>query len=730
MDLTKIAVTQENAPEILLYMTDKLGRQDESKIYTGRSKTVKTAKGTQISASFALIDISRVIASHTATGAENPQYPQELQPRDRSRDTSQAWVQKTASNLDYESLGGSTMADRGSPIVGPDLVVESGNGRTMAIQLAYARGQADEYKQWLAEEAEYFGFSAEQVNSIAQPILVRIRNTDVDRVQFAIEANQDDKLSFTATERAKADAKRIDDNMMMLFSPSEDGDLMAVSNRKFLSEFLKKLGDTESAQYVDTTGKFTQSFVLRVKQAVFAKAYNDDRLLEMMADQSKPDLQNMINALAISAPKFIEAKAVSKLSQGHIDDISTNIVDGMEQALDQDVLNAIVEATNAILQAKQSNQDISEYVKQQGLFGDLAPGVAEIAIFIAENSRSAKKMSVFFSAMADFVEKQGLESQNYGLFGEPEPVSILDAVQHANLVYENHYKQGTVSLFDSIHDYEKLIYSMDIRRQDIDHQANQAATSPSNDLPEPSHEQKQSGDYQKGMIKIGNLTIAIENPAGSVRSGVDENGNQWENIMHHHYGYIVGSQGYDGDELDIFVKKGMTDFNGLIYVIQQINPKTKEFDEHKLVIGADSLEEAKQIYFSNYEKDWQGFKNIKAISVHELVSKLNRIWNEFDSAMPQLSHKISGSFIPTLVEQNNALNVLYQMKSDLEYSAHLIKEHGDIHVPEGVHVLSDLKVVPDNKNGLSGEYARLKPSSSRKVVDILPPLSRCSSGGF
>ncbi|MFL1053760.1 hypothetical protein ACJOCI_21590, partial [Acinetobacter baumannii] len=161
----------------------------------GRTNNVKTAKGQKISTVFALVDIDQVIASHTATGAENPNYPQELQPRDRSRESSQAWVQKTANDLDPESLGRSGRADTGAPITGDDLVVESGNGRTMAIKLAYDRGSADEYKQWLIDEADYFGFSSEQVQAIAQPILIRIRTTEIDRAQFAIDANQDDKLS-------------------------------------------------------------------------------------------------------------------------------------------------------------------------------------------------------------------------------------------------------------------------------------------------------------------------------------------------------------------------------------------------------------------------------------------------------------------------------------------------------------------------------------------------------
>ncbi|MCE6003367.1 hypothetical protein KSB07_03205 [Acinetobacter junii] len=589
----------------------------ENKVLKGRSNNVKTAKGTKVSTLFAVLEADQVIASHTATGAENPNYPQELQPRDRSRESSQAWVQKTSNTLDPESLGRSGRADTGAPIVGDDLVVESGNGRTMAIQLAYERGNADEYKEWLIDEAEYFGFSADQINQFKQPILVRIRTSEIDRIQFTVEANQDDKLSFSATERAKTDARRLDENLLSLFTPGEDGDLITASNQKFIQGFLKSLGETEAAQYIGTDGKPTQALVTRMKAAIFSKAYNDDRLLEMMADQTKPDLQNMLNALGAAAPKFIEAQAVSR---GDVQDVSSSIVDGIEQALDKRVTNAIIDAANTILAAKQNDQDIVEFVKQQGLFGDLGEGVPELAVFLSKNSRSAKKMSLLFKAMAAFAEKQAIDGQNMGLFGEPEPVSIKDAINYAvNVIEDNYGDNANLSMFDSIDSLTS-----------IDEKAHAAATSPHNDLDFPTAEQKQSGEYQKGHLSIGDLKIAIENPAGSIRSGTDPNGNEWQITMKHHYGFIKNTTGADGDEIDVFVKNHLAVEPKCAYIIKQLD-NNGQFDEQKVIIGADSEEEAKEIYLSNYEKGWQGFGGIKKISMVDLLKKIQHTWSEFDS---------------------------------------------------------------------------------------------------
>lgn len=677
------ALTEEEAEALLWGENQKVG----PKIVKGRTNNVKTAKGTKVSTIFAVVESDQVIVSHTASGSENPNYPQELQPRDRSREASQAWVQKTSNTLDPESLGRSGRADTGAPIIGDDLVVESGNGRTMAIQLAYERGSADEYKQWLIDEAEYFGFSSGQLESFKQPILVRIRTSEVDRAQFTVEANQDDKLSFTATERAKSDAKRLDENLLSLFAPGDDGDLLTVSNQKFVQNFLKSIGETEAAQYIGSDGKPTQALVTRIKAAIFSKAYNDDRLLEMMADQSKPDLQNMLNALSVAAPKFIEAQAASR---GNVQEVSSAIVDGIEQSLDKRVANAIIDAANTILAAKSNEQDIVEFVKQQGLFGDLGEGVAELAVFLAKNSRSAKKMSLLFKAMAQFAEKQAIDGQNMGLFGEPEPVSIKDAINYAVTVIEENYGENTnLSMFDSIWNdqawFDHLFEGKNLFTE-FDYKAHEAATSPLNELELPSNEQKLSGEYQKGLLSIGDLQIAIENPAGSIRSGVDPEGNAWEIKLNHHYGYIENTTGADGDEIDVFVKNHLSHIPEFAYIISQLN-LDGTFDEQKVVIGAETEDEAKTIYMSNYSEGWQGFGSIKKISMNDLLTKIQHTWSEFDSWV------MDGNYEHIPVDKISIENApkIHESKISKEDPIVVIEKHGKYFLIAGIDRLAFAK---------------------------------------
>ena len=399
------------------------------RVLKGKTNKAKTAKGTSIASEFALVDAKFLIASHNAAGTKNPDYPQDLQPRDRARESSIAWVQKTSKSLDPESLGRTSRVDTGAPIVGDDLIVESGNGRTIAIKMAYKNGDAKEYREWLIENARMFGFTEQQVESYKQPVLVRMRTTDVNRAEFAVEANQDDKLSFTASERAKADSKRISGGMLELFTPSANGEIDSPANRPFVKQFLASLGATEAAQYTDSNGYPTQALIARIKGALFSKAYDDDRLLEMMADQTKPDLQNMLNALTMAAPSFVAAQAVNP---SDAQDLAGQVIDGVEKSINDEVKNAIVDATNMIMNANKNNQDVKEYVLQLGLFDEVDDATAELAVFLASNARSAKKMTDYFNAMANYIEKDSAKRLTLDIFDDPKPISMADVIDYAN----------------------------------------------------------------------------------------------------------------------------------------------------------------------------------------------------------------------------------------------------------------------------------------------------------
>ena len=131
----------------------------------------------------------------------------------------------------------------------------------------------------------------------------------------------------------------------------------------------------------------------------------------------------------------------------------------------------------------------------------------------------------------------------------------------------------------------------------------------------PTDAQKEAGNYKKGHIKLDGYDITIENPKGSVRSGVDENGQPWSVTMNNDYGYIRGTEGVDGDHIDVFLSDSPT--LGDVYVIDQVDPDTGEFDEHKVMYGFKSALAAKRAYLANYSPGWKGLGAITKVSKEE-----------------------------------------------------------------------------------------------------------------
>lgn len=130
----------------------------------------------------------------------------------------------------------------------------------------------------------------------------------------------------------------------------------------------------------------------------------------------------------------------------------------------------------------------------------------------------------------------------------------------------------------------------------------------------PSEAQKEAGNYKKGHVKINGFDVSIEQPVGSVRSGKDASGKEWSQVMNNTYGYIRGTESVDGDHIDVFLGPDMN--SDMVYVVDQVNTDGS-FDEHKVMMGFPSLEDARSAYFSNYEDGWQGLGNITGVALDE-----------------------------------------------------------------------------------------------------------------
>lgn len=143
---------------------------------------------------------------------------------------------------------------------------------------------------------------------------------------------------------------------------------------------------------------------------------------------------------------------------------------------------------------------------------------------------------------------------------------------------------------------------------------------------EPTEAQQRAGNYSKRRLKIAGMDISIENPAGSVRRGVDPGGKPWETRMLFDYGYVRRSQGVDGDRVDCYVGPNID--APMVYIVHQRKAgRWREWDEDKAMIGFGSEEDAKSAYLQHYN-DRRFLGPITAMPIAEFVAKVKATKNK------------------------------------------------------------------------------------------------------
>lgn len=229
----------------------------------------------------------------------------------------------------------------------------------------------------------------------------------------------------------------------------------------------------------------------------------------------------------------------------------------------------------------------------------------------------------------------------------------------------------------------------------------------------PTEAQKEAGNYQKGHIKVDGYDITIENPKGSVRRGTDKNGNAWEQVMNNTYGYIRGTEAVDGDHIDVFLSDDPT--SGNVYVVDQVDPETGEFDESKVMYSFGSEEEAREAYLSNYEKGWKGLGNITEVSREDFKKwiesshrktkpfaeyksvkhKVEQQMKNFDTALKQLNTRGISIDNQELLDKYGLRNVVLSKTGDhLTLTHFIVDQQGQGY---GTRFMEDLARLADEK---------------------------------
>lgn len=392
----------------------------------GKAHTVYTPDNDKVETNVKIVEASELQASHDIQGIKNPNYPQDLQPRDRSNSALVAKTKKLASELNPKRLDISNDIVTGAPIV-KDNIVESGNGRTIAITESYRTDKGQEYKQYLIDNADKYGIDPKEIEAMDRPVLVLERQGDMtaeQREEFTKKANRDVGASMTPLEQAKSDSELLTDEDLLEINIGDTGDMNAASNNTFLSRFSQRLGDEATAQYVGRDNRWNSEMGKRALAAVFQKAYGDDALTTNVFEDSNQDTKRVMSALARASGHIAKLKG----SKGG----------------DHGLGEAIAEAANVVRAAGNKGQSAKEYLAQLDMLDQPSPVALDIAQLFAENATSAKRMGDVLVSLTKQVENENQKAQSGSLFGDAATPTLSELIQ-ANKDFQNATKQTQAS---------------------------------------------------------------------------------------------------------------------------------------------------------------------------------------------------------------------------------------------------------------------------------------------
>lgn len=251
---------------------------------------------------------------------------------------------------------------------------------------------------------------------------------------------------------------------------------------------------------------------------------------------------------------------------------------------------------------------------------------------------------------------------------------------------------------------------------------------------EPTEAQKAAGNYKMEHRRVDGYNVSIENPKGSVRRGTGADGKPWETLMHNDYGYIRGTEGVDGDHIDVFLSD--TPEEGDVFVVDQVN-KDGSFDEHKVMYGFPSVEDAREAYLSNYEPGWTGLGAITHVSKDEFKKwigsskRKTKPFADYKSVKP-----IEGNgMIGRSLTDKEATELIERMEATAEIAPTIeltpenwiaqFGEEGAVDTPIGTVKMGENQYFKMARQGREGKLGMVKPTLQNPdvVVEDYRPAS-------
>ncbi|GAB1077429.1 MAG: hypothetical protein SAqTSB_35660 [Shewanella algae] len=288
----------------------------------GNTETILACPGYSVSVMWAVIEHGAALVSNSLNGAINELYPAELQPRDRTTPESVNKIGRLSGSLKFANLNKSKFTSDGAPILGQDMVTESGNGRVMAIRKAYAEGSAADYREKLVATSEQFGIKQAVVEALSHPMLVRIRLSDVDREQFARDCNWEND---TKSQGARPFMESIEEKTFHVVKARLSNATSTAAVKRTIVEFLLMSVDDVSDQdaayqrlvniLVTAASKRDFLFLVhgltlhqKIKKSVGPTALSDAELAEkLFGSRASATWINILGTVGLDTLKIAEA---------------------------------------------------------------------------------------------------------------------------------------------------------------------------------------------------------------------------------------------------------------------------------------------------------------------------------------------------------------------------------------------------------------------------------------
>ena len=401
-------------------------RQVISQRPTGTAETMRADNpNVQFTGQYRLVSADDLITS------DGVGYPQQYQPRNRNRAVMRAQVANMANNLNPSAVVDATgNVNLGAPVIDESGVVLNGNGRTMAIRQAYQRnGQsAQAYKQYLKAHADAFGMTPDMIDSIENPVLVRQVGGDAPITDIIHSTAGGADMS--AGEQAKSDAGKIKKTTLDLYN-EESQSLTSAGNREFVKAVLRDISTGRDANRMYTeNGQFSSDAIRRVQNAIFAKAYGDDHLLNQLSESNDNNIRNIINAMLKAAP------TVAKINHGI----------QQKEYYSYPISQVVSDAAKTITSLRDQGKEVSFYLNETSLFGESfrnPSSVKDVMAFFDQNKRNSRKIYEFIDRLCERVIGQGTPRQQSLL---PAPRPKLNEIMNQTIGEMN---DGLRSLFGS-----------------------------------------------------------------------------------------------------------------------------------------------------------------------------------------------------------------------------------------------------------------------------------------